>query len=309
LRTHPEIEVVSRDRGGEYAAAARKGAPQAQQVADKFHLLLNLREKLKELMARKQKLLPHVETNLPDAMPDKARGALSALSAPSASEVRQRSTSFRHMSPQLRVVTSGSAPTPPEETPSQVSRSNRYARYEAVRTLHQQAISQREIARRLKMSRRTVHRFLKAETFPERSRASYRGSILDPYKPYILDRWKAGCWNGTQLYSEVKQLGYTGSDVLCRLFITSLRKRHQAAGTSNGLELSADGAKVSGPANSKPVPSPKRRMSPARASWLCVCQPDKLDEKQGQQVEQIRTAHRDLDTAYQLAPRLCLNAR
>jgi transposase len=308
LRTHPEIEVVSRDRGGEYAAAARKGAPQAQQVADKFHLLLNLREKLKELMARKQKLLPHVETNLPDAIPDKARGALSALS-PSASEAMERSKSFRHMSPQLRVVSSGSAPTPPEETPSQVSRSNRYARYEAVRTLHQQAISQREIARRLKMSRRTVHRFLKAETLPERSRASYRGSILDPYKPYILDRWKAGCWNGTQLYSEVKQLGYTGSDVLCRLFITSLRKRHQAAGTSNGLELSADGAKVSGPANSKPVPSPKRRMSPARASWLCVCQPDKLDEKQGQQVEQIRTAHRDLDTAYQLAPRLCLNAR
>jgi transposase len=42
-------------------------------------------------------------------------------------------------------------------------------------------------------------------------------------------------------------------------------------------------------------------MSPARASWLCVCQPDKLDEKQGQQVEQIRTAHRDLDTAYQLS--------
>jgi transposase len=32
LRTHPEIEVVSRDRAGEYAAAARKGAPQAQQV-------------------------------------------------------------------------------------------------------------------------------------------------------------------------------------------------------------------------------------------------------------------------------------
>jgi transposase len=47
LRTHPEIEVVSRDRGGEYAAAAHKGAPQAQQVADKFHLLLNLREKRK----------------------------------------------------------------------------------------------------------------------------------------------------------------------------------------------------------------------------------------------------------------------
>src|SRR2546430_17733374 len=73
LRTHPEIEVVSRDRGGEYAAAARKGAPQAQQVADKFHLLLNLREKLKELMSRQLKLLPHVRTSLSDAIPVKSR--------------------------------------------------------------------------------------------------------------------------------------------------------------------------------------------------------------------------------------------
>ncbi len=53
----PEIDVISRDRGGEYAAAARKGAPQAQQIADKFHLLKNLRDGLKELMARKQKVL------------------------------------------------------------------------------------------------------------------------------------------------------------------------------------------------------------------------------------------------------------
>src|SRR5207302_1853810 len=36
LRTHPEVEIVSRDRGGEYAAAAKQGAPQAQQVADRF---------------------------------------------------------------------------------------------------------------------------------------------------------------------------------------------------------------------------------------------------------------------------------
>ena len=194
LLTHPEIEVVSRDRGGTYAAAARKGAPQAQQVADKFHVLLNLREKLKELMAGKQKLLPPVKTTTSGILP-----------ASCATEV---SKSFRHMSPHLRVASSGSAPLPPEETPSQISRSNRYARYEAVRTLHQQAISQREIARRLKLSRQTVHRFL-TETFPERNRPPYRGSVLDPYKPYILQRWQSGCWNGTQLYHEVKMHGYT----------------------------------------------------------------------------------------------------
>jgi predicted DNA-binding protein (UPF0251 family) len=148
-------------------------------------------------MARKQKRLPHVETNISAAIPDKARGALSARSPSPASEAVERPKAFRHMSAQLRVASS--APTPPEETPSQVNRSNRYARSEAVRTLHQQAISQREIARRLKLSRQTVQRFLVAETFPERSRPPYRGSILDPYKPYILARWQSGCWNGTQL--------------------------------------------------------------------------------------------------------------
>jgi transposase len=42
-------------------------------------------------------------------------------------------------------------------------------------------------------------------------------------------------------------------------------------------------------------------MSPTRASWLCVSQPAKLDEKQRQQVEPIRKGHRDLATAYHLS--------
>jgi transposase len=158
-----------------------------------------------------------------------------------------------------------------------------------------------EIARRLKMSRQTVRRFLVAETFPERSRSPYRGSILDPYKPYILERWKSGCWNGTQLSHEVKMRGYSGSDSLFRLFISQLRKQHQSAGTASALALDASGAHVQIPADSKPVPTPKGRLSPTRASWLCVCQPDKLDEKQRKLVEQIRATHRDLDSAYQLS--------
>jgi transposase len=302
LLTHPEIEVISRDRGGAYAAAAKKGAPQAQQIADKFHLLLNLREKLKELMARKQKLLPHVETTSSKAIPDRARGAHSAgAPSPLPSEAVERSKPFRHMSPHLRVASSGSAPTPPEEAPSQISRSNRYARYEAVRTLHQQAISQREVARRLSLSRNTVRKFLQAESFPERSRPPYRGSILDPYKPYILARWPSGCWNGTQLYQEVKLRGYPGSNSLFRLFISQLRKQHQHTGTALALTLDTSGAQVHAPADSPPKPSPTRRMSPTRASWLYVCQSAKLDEKQRKFVEQIRMAHPDLDIAYQLS--------
>jgi transposase len=301
LRAHPEVEIVSRDRGTEYAAAAKKGAPQAQQIADRFHLLLNLREKLKELMARKQKYLPEIEAASSDAIPDKVRGELPVLTSAATAQPEEGSKPFRRMSPRLRAAPSCSCAGEPEEAPSQVSRSNRYARYQAIQVLHQQALSEREIARRLKMSRQTVHRFLVAESFPERSRPPYRGSILDPYKPYILERWKAGCWNGTQLYHEVKMRGYTGSDSLFRLFIVNLRKQHQEAGTSTVLALGASGAQVNVPADLPAMPSPKRRMSPTRASWLCVCQPCKLDEKQRQQVEEIRAAHPDLERAYHLS--------
>lgn len=46
LRDHPGTEIISRDRGGIYAEAARRAAPQAVQVADRWHLLRNLSEAL-----------------------------------------------------------------------------------------------------------------------------------------------------------------------------------------------------------------------------------------------------------------------
>lgn len=45
MRQHPDIQVVSRDRGGEFAAAATLGAPQATQCADRFHVCKNVSAK------------------------------------------------------------------------------------------------------------------------------------------------------------------------------------------------------------------------------------------------------------------------
>jgi len=265
LLTHPEIEVISRDRGGEYAAAARKGAPQAQQIADKFHLLKNLRDGLKELMARKQKVLPEVEEVSSDGVPRLTQGKQQASALSEAPQSQEPEKDWRSMSKEPRRSSAGARSPSAAQSRSQIARANRLSRYEAVRALHQQLVSEREIALRLNMSRNTVHKFLVSESFPERSRRPSPGSILDPYKPYILDRWKAGCWNGTQLLEEIKKLGYTGSDALFRLFITSVRKHHQAAGTSAELSLDAEGAKVSGPVDPPSQPCLKRRLSPARA--------------------------------------------
>ena len=52
LDQHPEVEIVSRDRCGLYAQGAREGAPQARQVADRFHFLQNLRETIETQLSR-----------------------------------------------------------------------------------------------------------------------------------------------------------------------------------------------------------------------------------------------------------------
>ena len=57
LRAHPGVEVVSRDRSPTYAAAINEAAPAAVQVADRFHLLMNVREVLEKVMMRQNRLL------------------------------------------------------------------------------------------------------------------------------------------------------------------------------------------------------------------------------------------------------------
>jgi transposase len=298
LRTHREVEIISRDRAGECAAVARKGAPQAQQVADRFHLPLNLREGLRKCLVRKQKWLPEVEEDTSDAIPQKARGNLKEGAAPEAAD-QTNEHHFRHMSPTLRKR--GSPATTAAESYVQASRANRYRRYEDVRMLQQQGLSQRAISRRLKIGRATVRRFLRAESFPERSKPTRKAHLLDPHKPYLLKRWQEGCWNGTQLYYEIKERGYRGSSSYLRRFIADLRKKHQATGNEASLTFETAAMTINVPAD---LPSPlhfTRRLSPTRASWLCVSKPEKLDEKQRQQVEHLRKGHRDLDCAYQLS--------
>jgi len=57
LEKHPEIESVSRDRSFVYAEAVRSGAPQAEQDADRWHLLKNLSETVEKILLGNQSIL------------------------------------------------------------------------------------------------------------------------------------------------------------------------------------------------------------------------------------------------------------
>jgi transposase len=48
---HPTVEVISRDRGTTFADGASRGAPQAIQIADRWHLIHNLSEALEKVLA------------------------------------------------------------------------------------------------------------------------------------------------------------------------------------------------------------------------------------------------------------------
>jgi transposase len=241
--------------------------------------------------------LPEVKEDVTDGIPHKARGRAQGITYLEVEQETAQEKRYRILSPHLR---QSARSMTSDALYSHVRRDNRYARYEAVRALQQQGFSLREISRRLKVSRQTVRRFVRAESFPERNKAPQKASLLDPYKPYLLKRGPEGCWNGAQLSAEIKAGGYTGSAPLLRRFMTELRKQRHAAASAASLTHETSGAKVFNHAELSLPPQYIRRLAPTRASWLYVSKPEKLDEKQRQQVAHIRQGHRDLDTAYQL---------
>jgi transposase len=133
MREHPEIEVVSRDRGGEYASAAVAGAPQAIQCADRFHILKNLGEALEGLLARhlaikrQKKIQEPLEEHIP---------------------IEQATRSVRH--------------SPKVERRKLASREERLARYEQVVALRKLGMSQAAIAKQVGIGQSTVGNWLAA---------------------------------------------------------------------------------------------------------------------------------------------------
>jgi transposase len=184
LRQHPTVEVVARDRAGAYADGIRQGAPAAEQVADRFHVLVNLRTTLERLLSRKHAAV---------------RAAAEDVAA--ADPVADASVVGAHASPTVTQM----------ERQQQERRAQRVARYEAVRRLQAEGVGLREIARRLHLARQTVRRFAQAASFPERQPRRRRPTQLTPFEPYLRERWAAGCHTAAVLWQEVRARGFRGS--------------------------------------------------------------------------------------------------
>ena len=104
-------------------------------------------------------------------------------------------------------------------------RAQRYDRYQQVVALHTQGFEQAEIAHRVGVSTRTIQKWLNAGEFPEARPRRKRRSLFDPYALYILTRWKQGCKNGSQLYREIKEKGYIGTERQVYRFLIPLREQ------------------------------------------------------------------------------------
>jgi transposase len=181
MATHPELELVSRDRGGDYAAAARKAAPHATQTAERFHLYKNLGEALEGVLTR------HLAAH--------RRGQIEKVEA----------TPLENAPSKL----------PPKQSPKdanlcQAKREERLAQYQQVVALRKLGFSQTTIAGQVGISHSTVSRWLRCGTFPEQQPRP-RKIGLEASLPFLRERWEAGCHNMAQLYRELVARGYSQS--------------------------------------------------------------------------------------------------
>jgi transposase len=208
LRQHPEIEVVSRDRAEAYADGIRQGAPQAVQVADRFHLLKNVTDSVERFLRRKHRCLRQAAQALAIASTDPAATEWTAASVAEQGQ--------------------GGPLTPPErrtrhDQAQQESRTRRLARYDEVMTLHAQGHSLRAVAQLTGLARNTVRRYVRAEGFPECQPRRRRSRLLDPFVSYVEDRWAAGCQNVKVLDGELRQRGYRGGYTRLKDYVRAWR--------------------------------------------------------------------------------------
>jgi transposase len=188
LRAHPGVEVICRDRSGAHADGARSGAPDAVQVADRWHLWQNLGKAVERVVAHHRSCL---------------RAAQPAPSQPTPS------------------------PPPDQQRPVGRFAERARRHHALVHDLVAQGHALRAIARQLGWGFHTVQRYARAQTWQELVDGKWQGhrpSKLDPFKPHLRQRHQQGTTNAAQLHREIAARGYTGSYALVRDWLGQHRR-------------------------------------------------------------------------------------
>jgi transposase len=279
LREHPGVQIISRDRSTEYARGASEGAPLAQQVADRWHLLKNLREAVERALKRVH----------------------AGLLEKQAAQREQFAPRYKRRRSQTEIAA------------SRVARVRRQARYAEAVSLYTQGVSILEIADQLRLSRTTVRSFVYAGAFPERATTMRAKSMLAPYVPYLEQRVKQGCRKAMQLWREICEQGYTGSYKLVNRWLeprreTPGRKHSLREKDLLGLTLDEERSQDEHQAGEEPAKHEKQSEgsqmenvleAPRHLVWLFIRESSQLDAKEQRTLDFLRQ-DQNVEQMYQL---------
>lgn len=263
LREHPGIEVLSRDRCKTYRSAMSQGAPQALQVADRFHLVHNLSETLEKTLGDYQAELKAIEQTQHQSF---AAGATHT------------------------VVATAKPTTTPK---AQQAHQRRIQQQQTIKTLQAKGWPQSAIVQEVGVSTRTVHRYLSLPEFSQTPprRSTFGKGVLDRYKQMLLEWWNEGIRQPTRLMTLLQQQGYTGSERTLQRYISGLRQ-------AQGLPPARTQIVTPLPKVVDPQSPP---LTPRRAAYLIVLRADNREPEDTQLLEQLVQQHPDLAAVVALA--------
>ncbi|HSM57104.1 MAG TPA: ISL3 family transposase [Candidatus Sulfomarinibacteraceae bacterium] len=242
LEKHPTIEVVTRDRSGEYRNAINEALPEAVQVADRWHLLKNMVKAIQRYFSRHRKAVRKLVV-----------GAV---------EAGEFNPTDLKVTEKYRRYYQG----PGRDSLHEARQEEREALFAAVKARRAEGVYTTDIADEFDLSRQTVSKWVNSESLPPDGRGRFkRKCLIDDYVPYLRQRIANGCTNKSQLWREIKEQGFTGSRTIVGKWV---RQNYSTNGETTA-DLSAKKVKVTLP-------------SSRELAWLIVRHGDELEEEEKQ---------------------------
>lgn len=271
LKQRPGVEVVARDRSNVCREGIDAGAPQARQVADRWHLLHNLTQVLENFLLTKRTelkkaVMPETSSEKPGSSENGKEGHVPITEIP---DIR----SYEHI-----------------EAPARERHERLVEQWKEIRRLHLAGAKVKDIAEWTGTSRSTVYRYRGLAEPPPRPVHGRKRSVLDPWRPYLVKRWNEGCHSAKKLYYEIREQGYAHSIDIVTKLISDFRYTEE-----QGKRLRAPGAPKA-KKGSIAGKSPTARNMAA----LFMRRKEKLDTEQKEYLDRLCASDRALADAYRL---------